>query len=107
MQPQQNDKNEDKDLLHQGLKIFGDAWNLSIVRVLSETTQRFNELQRNLGNISPTTLTDRLKKLENYGLIIQEKQTVDQLSVIYSLTKKGKKMLPILEAIESFSKKFL
>jgi DNA-binding HxlR family transcriptional regulator len=38
---------------------------------------------------------------------VQERQTVDQLSVIYSLTDKGKKMLPILEAIESFSKKFL
>ena len=50
------------DLMHQALKIFGDVWNLSIVRVLSETTQRFNELQRSLGNISPTTLTDRLKK---------------------------------------------
>ena len=99
--------NKDEDLMHQAIKIFGDAWNLSIVRVLSETTQRFNELQRSLGNISPTTLTDRLKKLESYGLIVQQKQTVDQLSVIYSLTEKGKKVLPILQAIESFSKKFL
>ena len=102
-----NDNEQDPDLMHQAFKIFGDVWNLSIVRVLSETTHRFNELQRSLGNISPTTLTDRLKKLENYGLITQEKQTVDQLSVIYSLTEKGKKMLPVLEAIESFSKKFL
>jgi DNA-binding HxlR family transcriptional regulator len=107
MKSEQNSNTNQQDVMHQALKIFGDVWNLSIVRVLSETTQRFNELQRNLGNISPTTLTDRLKKLENYGLIAQEKQTVDQLSVIYSLTKKGKKMLPILEAIESFSKKFL
>lgn len=98
---------KDKDLMHQALRIFGDVWNLAIVRVLSETTQRFNELQRSLGGVSPTTLTDRLKKLESYGLIVQEKQTVDQLSVIYSLTEKGKKMLPILQAIESFSKKFL
>jgi DNA-binding HxlR family transcriptional regulator len=107
MKPLNKHTDKEKDLLAQGLKIFGDAWNLSIVRVLSETTHRFNELQRNLGNISPTTLADRLKKLESYGLIEQEKQTVDQLSVIYSLTKKGKKMLPVLEAIESFSKKFL
>lgn len=101
------DDKQDTDLMHQAIRIFGDAWNLSIVRVLSETTHRFNDLQRALGNISPTTLTDRLKKLENYGLITQEKQTVDQLSVIYSLTEKGKKMLPVLKAIESFSKKFL
>lgn len=104
-----NDKKTDKhdDLMHQALKIFGDVWNLSIVRVLSETTQRFNELQRSLGGVSPTTLADRLKKLETYGIIVQEKQTIDQLSVIYKLTDKGKKMLPILQAIESFSKKFL
>ena len=102
----ENAAKEDDSITH-GLKVFGDAWTLSIVRVLSEATQRFNELQRNLDNISPTTLTDRLKKLESYGLISQKKQTVDQLSVIYSLTDKGKKMLPVLEAIESFSKKFL
>lgn len=104
--PQAEDAVEEKNLAH-GLKIFGDAWTLAIVFVLGTATQRFNELQRALGNISPTTLTDRLKKLENYGLIAQEKQTVDQLSVIYSLTDKGKKMLPVLAAIESFSKKFL
>jgi len=107
MKPSEDNQAEEKDLMHQALKIFGDVWNLSIVRVLSETTHRFNDLQRALGNISPTTLTDRLKKLENYGLITQEKQTVDQLSVIYSLTDKGKKMLPVLKAIEAFSKKFL
>jgi len=99
--------NQDVDLVTQGLKIFGDMWTLSIVRALSDATKRFNELQRGLGNISPTTLAERLKRLEGYDLITQEKQTVDQLSVIYSLTDKGKKMLPVLEAIELFSKKFL
>ncbi len=98
---------DEQEDLNYGLKVFGDAWTLSIVRVLTGTAQRFNELQRNLGNISPTTLTDRLKKLERLGLVAQQKQTIDQLSVIYALTEKGKKMLPILQAIENFSKKFL
>jgi len=98
---------EDKDNMSHGLKVFGDAYTLAIVHVLASATQRFNELQRSLGNISPTTLTDRLKKLENFGLVAQEKQTIDQLSVIYALTEKGKKMLPVLGAIEAFSKKFL
>src|SRR5688572_2341817 len=89
-----DNQTKEPDLMHQALKIFGDVWNLSIVKVLSETTQRFNELQRNLGNVSPTTLADRLKKLENYGLITQEKQTVDQLSVIYRLPKKVKRCCP-------------
>ena len=98
---------KDEPSAEHGFKIFGDAYMLSIVRVLSGTAQRFNELQRSLGNISPTTLTNRLKKLETFGLVTQEKQTIDQLSVIYALTEKGKKMLPVLGAIETFSKKFL
>lgn len=97
----------EQESLQQGLKIFGDAWTLAIVSVLSGTTRRFNDLQRSLGNISPTTLTNRLKKLEQLGIVAQQKQTVDQLSVIYALTDKGKDMLPVLRAIESFSKKFL
>lgn len=107
MKSDNNKQKQDDDLMRQALKMFGDVWNLSIVRVLSGATQRFNELQRSLGNVSPTTLTDRLKKLESYGVIVQEKQTIDQMSVIYKLTDKGKRMLPVLEAIEKFSKKFL
>jgi DNA-binding HxlR family transcriptional regulator len=96
--------NEDENL-QRAYKVFGDAWTLAIIDVLSETTRRFNELQRSI-DVSPTTLADRLKKLEQLGLIAQQKQTIDQLSVIYSLTEKGKEMLPVLRAIESFSKKF-
>ncbi len=105
---QTNDHTIDEhDPLEQGLKVFGDAWTLSIVAVLSEAMKRFNDLQRSLDNISPTTLADRLKKLEQSGLVSQQRQTIDQLSVIYELTEKGKKMLPILKDIETFSKKFL
>jgi len=83
-------------------------WNLAIVFSLaSAVAQRFNELQRNLGDVIPTTLADRLKKLEEYGIIVQEKQTIDKLSVIYKLTEKGKKTLPVLEAIDTFSRKYL
>lgn len=98
---------KERENLSLGMRIFGDVWILSIVRVLANTAQRFNELQRGLGNLSPTTLTDRLKKLEQWGLVVQKKHTIDQLSVIYALTAKGKQMLPVLKAIESFSKKFL
>ena len=99
----ENDQNDD---LLQGIKVIGDAWTLTIVSVLSEATKRFNELQRAI-DISPTTLTDRLKKLEGWGLVTQQKQTVDQLSVIYELTEKGKKTIPVLREIEKFAEKFL
>lgn len=98
---------DEQDRFSLGLKIFGDAWTLAIVLMLGGAARRFNELQRLLGNVSPTTLTNRLKKLESYGLVTQQKQADGRLSVIYTLTDKGKKMLPVLDYIETFSKKFL
>ncbi len=97
----------DQEKFNQSLKVFGDIWMFSIIDVLAEVTQRFNELQRSLGPISPTVLADRLKKLEQYGLIVQEKHTIDQLSVTYKLTEKGKTILPLLKSIETFTKKYL
>jgi DNA-binding HxlR family transcriptional regulator len=99
-------ENQDNDDLLHGIKVIGDAWTLTIVNALSEATHRFNELQRAI-DISPTTLADRLKRLENWGMVTQQKQTVDQLSVIYELTEKGKKSIPVLREIEKFAQKFL
>lgn len=89
------------------MKVFGDVWMVRIIGILADVTQRFNELQRSLGPISPTVLTDRLKKLEDFGLIAQERQTIDQLSVTYKLTDKGRTILPLLKSIETFTKKYL
>jgi DNA-binding HxlR family transcriptional regulator len=94
-----------QDKISQSLKIFGDIWILSILNILAEVTQRFNELQRSLGPVSPTVLADRLKRLEQYGLIMQEKHTIDQLSVTYRLTDKGQAIMPLLKSIETFARK--
>lgn len=88
------------------LKILGDFWTLVIIQTLSDGDKRFSELQREQ-KINPTTLTNRLKKLDNLNLINRSEETVDKLSVVYSLTKKGKGILPILKQIKFFSEKYL
>ncbi len=98
-------ESDTQDKIGKTLKLFGDVWVLNILNILAEVTQRFNELQRSLGPVSPTVLADRLKKLEQYGLIMQEKHTIDQLSVTYKLTDKGQSVLPLLKAVEQFARK--
>lgn len=87
--------------------MLGDFHTLSIIDVLSRGEKRFCQLQRDLDNINPVTLTDRLKKLEKEKIILRYEETVDKLSVVYSLTNKGKGILPILRQIQIFSDKFL
>ncbi len=95
------------DELNNGIKMLGDAWILCIVGTLAKKEMRFNEIQRAIEGINPTTLADRLKKLENEKMIKRQEETVDKLSVVYSLTDKGKGILPTLREIQAFADKFL
>ena len=87
--------------------MLGDFWTLAIVQALNDSEKRFSELQRELTKASPTTLTNRLKKLEEQKIIKRKEETVDKLSVVYSLTDKGRGILPILKEIQVFATKFL
>lgn len=87
------------------LKVFGDAWMLIIMSELLDGSCRFNELQRRACGISPVTLTNRLKKLEQLGIITRSTKVEDQLSVSYCVTDKGRAMKPVLQAIRTYGQK--
>lgn len=89
------------------LKMLGDFWTLAIVQALTDSEKRFSQLERELVKASPTTLTDRLKKLEKQKIIKRKEESVDKLSVVYSLTDKGRGILPILREIHIFANQFL
>ena len=72
-------------------------WKLLILYHLGKKeTIRFNELQRILGKITYKTLSCNLKELETDGLVHRHEYPQIPPKVEYSLTKKGKTLLPIL-----------
>ena len=87
--------------------MLGDFWTLAIIQSLAVSEKRFKEIQNDIEGISPTTLSNRLKRLESEKLIFRKEETLDKLSVAYSLTHKGDGILPILLEIKKFSSKFL
>ena len=87
------------------LKLLGDFWTLRIIESLQNGGLRYCEIQRNIGNLNPVTLADRLKKLEHARLIDRQEETCDKVSVSYNLTPLGRESLPILNAISDFSAK--
>lgn len=89
------------------LKILGDFWTLELIQTLADGDKRFSQLQKELKGVSPTTLTNRLKKLETQNLISSKKETIDKLSVVYCLTEKGEGILPVLTQIKLFANKYL
>jgi len=87
------------------MKLLGDYWTLRIIDTLIADQARFCELQRNLGNLNPVTLTSRLKKLEDAGLINRREETIDKISVCYSLSDLGHEVAPVIKALDRFSEK--
>jgi DNA-binding HxlR family transcriptional regulator len=82
----------------RALEVIGEKWSLLIIRDLLRGRQRFTDLRRYLGTITPKWLTLRLRELEAAGLIERE-QEVGRREVWYSLTPKGRDLAPVVEAL--------
>jgi len=85
------------------LNTLGQKWVLRIVRELGEQTQRFCELQDALGGANSATLSQRLKLLEDEGLI--DRTAVSEVPpwVEYSLTDKGAELRRALAGIDRWA----
>ena len=86
------------------LSRVGDKWSMLVLFTLeSNDNQRFKELQRNIPDISQKMLTATLKMLEADGLIRREVFPEVPPRVEYSLTKKGKSLLPLIDNLLSWA----
>jgi DNA-binding HxlR family transcriptional regulator len=84
--------------------IIGAKWTAVIVHDLSEGPRRFSELERSCPGISPRTLSERLRALEQEGII---ERTSVRRRVDYALTEKGAALLPIIDAMRQFGHAWL
>jgi DNA-binding HxlR family transcriptional regulator len=82
--------------------LIGDRWTPLIVRDLAGGCRRFVELQRSLDGISPKTLSDRLRRLEEAGVISRACFAEMPPRVEYQLTDKGFALLAVIESMRSF-----
>ena len=83
-------------------EIIGNKWTPLIVRDLARDRRRFSELERSLTGISPKTLSERLKRLEEAGIIVRQCFAEVPPRVEYSLTAKGHALLPVIESMRAF-----
>ncbi len=80
------------------LSLINGKYKMTILYTLMEFgVVRFNEMKRYIGNISYKTLSVSLKELEADKLIHREEYPQIPPKVEYSLTKRGKSLIPILD----------
>ncbi len=93
--------------VEQTARIIGNRWTPLIVRDLAEGCRRFSELERSLGGISPKTLSERLKRMEEAGVVDRHCFAEVPPRVEYSLTDKGHALLPVIESMRAFGTTWL
>ncbi|GAC1429660.1 MAG: helix-turn-helix domain-containing protein [Ktedonobacteraceae bacterium] len=88
-------------------EIISGKWTLLIIRDLTSGVKRFHQLERSLHGISPKTLSERLRTLEDEGVIVRETFAEMPPRVEYSLTKKGHDLFAVIESMRIYGKRWL
>jgi DNA-binding HxlR family transcriptional regulator len=78
-----------------------------VIRDLAEGPSRFCELERSLEGISPRTLSLRLRALEEEGVVARHTFPEVPPRVEYALTEKGEALVPLIEAMRGYGKRWL
>ena len=79
--------------------IICGKWTILVIRDLAEGRTRFCELERSLAGISPNTLSARLKRLEESGVVERRFYEQHPPRAEYLLTAKGRALGPVLKAL--------
>jgi DNA-binding HxlR family transcriptional regulator len=93
--------------INLSLEVFGDKWSLLIIRDMMFMGKRyFREFLQSEEKIATNILTTRLAMLEQEGIITKADDPDHKLKFIYSLTKKGIDLLPIMAEIGAWGMKY-
>jgi DNA-binding HxlR family transcriptional regulator len=82
-------------------------WTMLVIRDLADGRSRFCELERSLQGISPRTLSLRLRALEEEGIVVRRTFPEVPPRVEYALTEKGRALLPIIEDMREYGRRWL
>ena len=81
------------------MALLGGAWTTNVVWQLSGGPRRFGELIKDIRGISPKVLTERLRLLEDKGVVTRDVVPSSPPSVEYALTELGMELVPVIDAI--------
>ena len=88
-------------------RVLQGKWAIVILFQLSTGTKRFNELERNIPEVTRTMLTRQLRQLEDDKLIVRKVYAEVPPRVEYSLSEMGEKFRKVLDQIELFGFEYI
>lgn len=103
-----NEKRQPLDLhvcsvFHEAIELIGKRWTGAILTVMLQGATRFCEVKEGIPGISDRLLTERLKELEDHGIVAREVTDARPPQVTYRLTDKGRALGPVLDSVSSWA----
>ena len=89
--------------IERGMRILGGKWTGSLLWHLKDGPVRFNDLSRMLGGASKNMIAERLKQLEERGLVTRTVLQTAPVSVEYEITEFGATALKFLDELRVWS----
>mgnify|MGYP000148816418 CR=1 FL=1 len=80
--------------------VVGCKWSISVLRSVAEGVSRPGALERHVQGISTKVLSERLRKLTAYDLLVKHVYAEVPLRTEYSLTQNGQKLVSIIDQIK-------
>lgn len=88
----------------RAVAVLDGKWTMLVIRDLLGGTRRFGELRASLAGISPKTLTDRLRQLEDAGIVERTMYPEIPPRVEYRLTEQGRSLEAVVGALATFGR---
>lgn len=86
---------------------IGGTWKMPILWRLNKQVMRYSALKKYLPHISHKMLTTQLRELEKHGFISRMVYPVVPPHVEYSITEKGRRVIPVIETIRAFGRELM
>lgn len=102
----------DIDLAHlcpkyeRAVRILGKRWTALIIRALLGGSRRFTEISSYVGGISDRLVSERLKELEEEGIVERRVYPETPVRIEYVLTDKGRELEGVVEAVQRWADKW-
>ncbi|HUD06143.1 MAG TPA: helix-turn-helix domain-containing protein [Candidatus Saccharimonadales bacterium] len=91
--------------IERAMAIIGNKWTALILRDLNDNICRFSDLENSIKGLNPRTLSQRLDDLEAQAIITKKSFAEVPPRVEYSLTQKGKDLVPVLKQMAEWGNK--
>src|SRR5215510_13592410 len=93
-------------LFHAAIELIGKRWTGAIISALTEGPLRFGELARAVPGLSDRLLSQRLRELEEEGLVEREVEAGTPVRVSYSLSEAGRDLGPAISELRVWAQKW-